>query len=418
MSDGDAATARRRLALGAVLLVALGLRLGWAVFVDETDPRAEYRYDASFYDGAARQLAQSGRYLDATGAPTARFPPGYPALLGAAYAIFGDHLLAAKLLNVLLGTVTVFFVFAIGTLAYGSRVGLLAAAFLAVWPGDVFYTGLTMSEVGFGCHFTGCVLAFLAWSDDPARAGPRWLGFGALVGLAALTRGLAVLWLGVPFLVWLATLGLGRVSLLRMGLATAGFALALAPWAARNQLVMGGLVPISTGGSYTLLAAHSPPANGTVPRRLNDFQEQHFAHLGDGPSGEVAIYRAELRYALGYMLSHPGKELRLIPIRLYNLYRPVRDALTWAADSWFAVMLVLALAGSVRAFAPSTGPAFAVPLTFLYLNVLIAVLFYGEPRYHANLVPFMAILAALAVDGRRRPWRLSGPPAERSEWNA
>jgi 4-amino-4-deoxy-L-arabinose transferase-like glycosyltransferase len=424
--------ARRRLGLAAILLVALGLRGVWALAIDETDPRASFRADASFYDQAARGLAETGRYTAPDGRSTARFPPGYPALLSVVYRLFGHSLVNARLLNVLLGVLTCLFVYAVGALAYGPRVGMLAGAFVALWPSEVFYVGLTLSEPAFGLIFTACLAAFLVWDDAPEGAGLRWLAFGGLVGLASLVRGSAVLFPAVPVAVWLATLGLNRVCVARTALVAAGFALALAPWLARNQLVMGAPV-LTTGAGYTLLAAHSPPAHASTARKLNAFVEETFAE--EMAEGEAAADAAMRRYALRYALAHPGKELREIPRRLQRLYaddvasfgmarkrhvdpsgagRILRQTtaaaafLHWLANAWFAVMLVLALAGFVRAWSPASGPAFVVPLTFLYFNLLFVVLFYGEPRYHAAMVPSMAVLAALAVDGRVRPWRLRG----------
>jgi hypothetical protein len=96
------------------------------------------------------------------------------------------------------------------------------------------------------------------------------------------------------------------------------------------------------------------------------FREETFPDLMrlPRPEHEVAIAKAQTRYALEYAGSHPLRELRLVPARLYHLYRHDHAA-------------------------------------FAYLA--------GSTRYHAPLVPLFSVFAALAL---ARP--LSGFPFTRA----
>jgi hypothetical protein len=54
---------RRRLLLGALLLLALALRAGWIVHVDAVDPGRAFMGDSATYSDPARALVEDGRYL-------------------------------------------------------------------------------------------------------------------------------------------------------------------------------------------------------------------------------------------------------------------------------------------------------------------------------------------------------------------
>jgi hypothetical protein len=268
--------------------------------------------------------------------------------------------------------------------------------------------------------------AWLAWNDGPAQGGPgRWLLLGALLGVAALTRGVAVFFPAVFAVAWLLDLGLGRAFLRRVLWLAVGVALAIAPWTIRNQLSMGSLIPLSTGGGYVLFNSHSPIANGTQPYFLR-FRNKVFSELLDlpRPEREVAFSKAQTRYALEYAWSHPRRELRLVPARLYHLYRNDHAAFEylagprpglrgqpgnailaepwkrrWAAlaNGYFYTVAAIALVGFVCSWSRGRRRAWVIPLTVAYFNLVHAFLFLGQPRYHAPLVPLFSLLAALAL---------------------
>ena len=109
------------------------------------------------------------------------------------------------------------------------------------------------------------MLAFL-WASDGGRVW-RWLAPGALLGLTTLTRPEYL-----PFVALFALLALARVWLghrrgLLPGLAAAALLVAafcgvLAPWTARNAIVLDRFVPVTTGGGKALFVATYLPGDG------------------------------------------------------------------------------------------------------------------------------------------------------------
>ena len=165
--------ARLRLALGAVVLLALALRLlrlgyqplwwdeGWSV------------YFATTALGSMARLTAVDIH-----------PPLYYALLHLWVALFGASPIAVRLLSVLAGTATVPLLYLAGRRLTGIRAGLLAAFLLALSPFAVYYS----QEVRmYGLVTLLSLVAFtLALKmEDSGWSVVPWLGY-VLAGAAAL----------------------------------------------------------------------------------------------------------------------------------------------------------------------------------------------------------------------------------------
>jgi len=430
-----------RHALTFILLFAFAVRISWVLAVD-VDPRRNFHFDMTFYEIAALRLADGALLRDFDGTPTAKWSPGYPVLLGSVYFLFGKSLFAGKALNALLATLSCYFVYLLGARLFRPGVGLLAAAILAALPGDVFYSALLLSETAFAAVFTGALLLFVALEERvPDRVFPRWFGFGVVVGAAILIRGTAGLFLGVPVLIWWISRSFGE-ALRKGSIAALGLLAVVAPWTVRNYATMGVPIPVSTQQvGMAMTFAHSEIADGGYSQRLVVFRNELVRPYADlpNPEREIAEWRFETRRALTYAWHHPLRELTLIPRRLYHLYEHDHAALPWItpspepgkkkppvfgprpdralslfADGAFFAVLALALAGARRSFSRHRPAALVLPLSVAYVTLLHGVVFAGDPRFHAALLPALSILAASALlradlDGPRAEIPASNP---------
>jgi hypothetical protein len=409
--------------LAPILAVAFGIRLAW-VLAAPVDPREAFLWDMTFYDLAALQVADGVLLRDLDGVATARWTPGYPLLLGGTYAIFGTGLLMGKLLNVVLATLSVACTGLLGARLFGRTTGLAASAVLALLPGYVLYAPLLLSETAFVTLFSATLLLFVHLdARRPERLVPRWLGFGALLGAAILVRGAALLFLAIPALVSWRTTRSPRVAMQRAAVAALGLAAVIAPWTLRNALVLGAPVLLSTQQmGMALTFAHSDFADGGMSMRMAALRDARLAGFRDlpQPQREVAENRAEVRRAVRYMLSHPLRELSLVPHRWRRLFAHDHEALTWGAprgprgeivgpvisDVWdrraagladaaFYAVALLALAGLPACFDSRRPARLLLPGSVLYTLILHGLLFAGDARFHAPLYPILAILASV-----------------------
>ena len=405
--------------VAVAMLVALGVRLGWIYFVR---PEVGLLDDAGYYHFFAQGVAEGRGYVRPEGTPTAFWPVGYPAVLGALYEVVGTSLRAAKLLNVCLGAATVGLVYLLARRWLPPRPSFLASMLHALTPGAIGYVSVTMSETLFTFLFVAA-LTVLAYTKDGATGPGRdrvglvasCIGFGVLVAAANYVRGQALLLplIAVP---WLLLLGWRpRQATLYACAALAVVAVLSLPWLVRNTLRFEELTFLSTNMGMNFWLGHREGANGGPDYHDQLAFAQRFAHL-PRLKQEPAWSREGFREGLDYALSHPLAEPRLSLLKVYQLYRSDHDALLWneqngatpifspatrdrlrlLADGFYYSLGLLALAGLAQGLRRRAGWAVFALLVIGYWT-LIHVVFYGEPRLHVPLLPVMALLAAAAI---------------------
>jgi len=362
-------------------------------------------------------------YVGFDWAPTAHWPPGYPLLLAGIYWLFGPSLFAAKVANALLGSATVLLTYRIGCELGRPRTGLVAAAVLALFPGDVLFAPTILSEALFAALFSAALWLFLRASNRASTRTRVWIVFGLLLGAAALVRGTAVVMLPIFTLTWLARGTTLRRTMRYSAAAVAGLVLALVPWTVRNQLRLGYPILIGTNGANALWVGQSAIATAEQILPPNPAQEPAPALELRNPQLEVATARARTREALGWMLERPDRVVTMVPAKIHLMYKDDRGAYPWIEDGlrkvvrperrrWFDALvdgyyfavLALALVGT-RHFLGGDRGAVLLPITVAWFTLMHAMLFFGSTRFHHPLLPVLALMAAgelVAWTGRAR----------------
>ena len=344
------------------------------------------------------------------GQPTAYYPPGYPAVLGAVYWLVGHHPHAGEALNVVLGALTAGLVYWIGSRSFGRAAGLLAALAFAVFPSHILYASQLHSEVVFTAVYL-LALGLLLTAPPPGdrRWPPSLLAAGLAIGAAALIRPAALSLLAVvPFALgprstpWRALAG-GTL------LALVGAAVVVTPWVVRNAVRVGTPTIATNAGLDFWIGNHEgatglwgmPPPD-VFPRVSTDLREQ-----------ERHDYRRGLELGWRFIREHPLGALRLLPVKAYHLYTDDAQAVT-TTESWGETPFLSD--GGRRALRSLTDGFYyfvaAGAVAGLLLPVggtqrrrwplaaalggwtLVHLAFFGEPRFHLPVTPIMAVLAA------------------------
>jgi 4-amino-4-deoxy-L-arabinose transferase-like glycosyltransferase len=407
----------RELALLCVVLaVAFALRLGWMIAVDPQP--SEYRVgDPYFYDLFGRSLAAGKGYLNMWGTPTAQWPPGYPIVLAAIYKVFGHSILLPKLLNVALGTATCLLAYLIGKRVFSGAVGIVAALALAVFPSQVFWPTLLLSETL--ATFLVALIAYLAIVSLVSLSWWKAVIVGVLIGATSLVRGETVL-LALPLaLVWAVGYRSLRTGLRYGAITLLATGLIILPWVVRNWVVMDYPILISTGSAENLIGGHWSGADGFgsfVP-----ILEVTKLYEGLPPSeAETLSYKEETRRAIDFATHNPGTELRLIPKKLKAFYGTDDRPVLWTqkgtlndpafsdqtaarleklANAYYRVVLVMAGVGMLWWFSLRNPRKLLLVLLLLYYSFFFGFVFVGEPRLHSALIPVLTILAAASLVG-------------------
>lgn len=294
------------------ILTAFAIRLIVVVFTYRSLPDADKFYEAFGWEMGwiARALASghgySSPYHPWTG-PTAMQPPLYPTLVSLIFRLFGVYTLTSGFvtlsLNSLLSSLTCIPIYFSAKYSIGARSARIAAWVWALYPFAIYFSAGRVWEYSLtGILFTTgfCIAQRIHRTANPLA----WLGWGALVGITALSNPSTLSTL--PFLLALAlyrTRAASRPWFVK-GLLTCVATLAiLTPWTVRNYRALGILCPVrdnfwleiydDNGGDESLDPSFGHPASNPV-------EMQKFIAMG-----ETAYLAEKHTIAIAYIHQHP-----------------------------------------------------------------------------------------------------------------
>ncbi|WP_176556077.1 ArnT family glycosyltransferase [Rubellimicrobium rubrum] len=384
----------------AILVLGLLLRLAWALLIP-----VEPVSDSAAYDTLARNIVEHGVFGFRPDEPSAYWAVGASALAAATYTILGDSYWGIVTLNIVAALVTAAFVERLGTRYFGRIAGLCAACTIALWPNLILFTTILSSELYF-ILFTVAGLWFWSRGDET-----RWTDIvlaGVCWAAACYMRPIILLF---PVALLISAIPGGPRRFLRAGancaVAMAVILALVAPWTYRNFQVFGEPVLMSTNFGANFWMGNNPESEGDympLPawtegmgevERSDALLEQAKNHIRSEPGTFVrrTIEKALLMHSwesIGVAWNEPGITSRLGAAALL----PLKLLLT---GYWF-VVLGLALAGFVMLLSREgvRGLFHPVVAGWAYFTAIHAIVVAGD-RYHMPSVPFMALLAGLAL---------------------
>jgi 4-amino-4-deoxy-L-arabinose transferase-like glycosyltransferase len=397
-----------------LLSLALAVRVGVLVEISRSPFFHVRNIDSEAYHQWALRIA-AGHWL-----PTESFyqSPFYAYVLAALYTLFGTGTWSARVVQVLVGSLAVALVYAIGTRLASPRVGWMAGIGLALY-GPLVLEEVTISKTTLLVATSLAGFALYLW--EAPRAHARGLvAAGALFGITVVGVGQ---WL-LPFLAlvaWAPMMVESPAPALRRRAAAAfavgGLAIIL-PVVIWNSARGGG--PMLTSGDAGLnffngnnARASGLPAKPAEVRDVPQHEEADARALAERAVGRRLSPAEVSRYwaaeGLGWIVRHPldwvvtlGRKL----ITLWNAFE-IPDNYHYAfmrahflRSLWplatFALVAPLALVGGAMPFWRRRD------LTALYLAcglyLATVLLFYIRGRYRLPAVPFLVVLAAIAVE--------------------
>jgi 4-amino-4-deoxy-L-arabinose transferase-like glycosyltransferase len=185
--------ARHGLVLAAALAVAAHLLTGAVLVRPEVVPDSDY---PSFYRPVARALADGRGWQPPADRSPVAFPPGYPAILAAAFLV-ADHTgsseeAAVAALNLLSAGLVAAGLFLIGLRLAGPLPALLGAVVWTCHPMPLWLGLRANSEVPFQVLLVAALAGMIALlTTRPARTAVA-VATGVLTGLAMLVRPIAI----------------------------------------------------------------------------------------------------------------------------------------------------------------------------------------------------------------------------------
>jgi 4-amino-4-deoxy-L-arabinose transferase-like glycosyltransferase len=340
-------------------------------------------------------------------------PPLYPYFLAVPLSLFGT-LEAAKWAQAIVSALLIPAVGRVGTIAFGARTGLVAAALAAFYPEIVW----------FSVHFwvENLFLVLLWWAferllsaDETGSRGAAVAG-GVLWGLAILTRETGLYFLPVAFL-WLALSPRREGARSRAGLFVLTALLAVAPWTYRNWVAFRAVVPVSTAGGLNLFQGNARLTRQevydlyeAVPGRIEQYR------YGQRMGWQAIRDRQPAWFAEKLVEQMPmfweAESMAVIHVKR-GAYGPVSPAMAVAVAVVMIAPYLVTLAFFVLGLAAQSWERRSLLLVgFLAYYNLIHVVTHGFNRYRMPVMPVVFLFAAaafvawregrLALSARRR----------------
>ena len=402
--------------LGLLFVLALAVRAAVAAGAWTHPERFLTEEDSGEYAILAFNLSAGNGFSQAAFAPydpDVRRTPVYPSVLAAIMALLpGSEGRVAALTGMLISALTVLAAFRLGQSLAGDAAGWWAAALLAIDLTTAAYAGQILTEPLFTLLL---VLSFLPLTGHAGGATIAAVSAGALSGLAALCRPIAILAFAAlaPACRLRSTTAGGAVRLWVIAAMMAG-TLTMG-WTVRNYRTSGTATVSSVAATNMYLHRAAYVEAYLQQRRVEDLRDEWQRELTARSSGwsEAERVRWMNDHGLGVVLRHPFVYAWVALRSAARMLTPdhiVLSSLAGGYDSlafrvlrgagWMqlAIVYLLAAAGAVRLgrMSPLRASVLAAPIAYF-------LLIGGPEMYPRFRVPLMPFICAFAGAGLAAP---------------
>lgn len=381
--------------------------------------------DAAWYFHRAVAWTHGMGYSEG-GVLTAFWPPGWPLALTTLFTLFGVHILAAQLFNLVCALATAWFTLDLGRRLFRSELaGRAALLLLAIYPNSIGYVPLLLTEV----FYTTLLLAG-CWLLVVNRSLKTLLLAGVVFGLATLVKAQSMV--VIPLIFSIALLrefnrGNALRAFINAAIVIIVAFIVVSPWSYRNYQVFGRFVMISTNGGLTFLTGNNPTANGDYTP-----EDAWVTSIPRTVATQLWVDAEAKRRAKLWISQNPGRFLELMPLKVYRLWAPDGEA-EWGFQAGYkgygetetlfrvvrylnqAYYLLLMIGFLVAAWVLFSGKAkisgnrfdwWLLPYAVALYPTLIALVFSGQSRFHYPVMPFVTMSCGWLLTW----WALRGQP--------
>lgn len=430
---------RERLFLGAIIAIAVVLRVGVAFYLgDQVIELPGTADQISYHTLALRVLGGHGFTfgeswwpMTPAEAPTAHWSYLYTGFLITIYSIFGKHALAARIVQaVIAGLLHPYLAFLIGRKMFNVTLGIMAAGLTAIYTYFIYYAATLMTETFYIIAILGSLYLAITLSERlsaPSKGVSSTkpiglsVGLGVSLGITVLLRQVFLLFIPLILLWiwWVSREKLSKITL--VSLFTPGIVLILMilPFTIFNYTRFNRFVLLNTNAGYAFYLANHP-IYGThfepiLPPEMGSYLDlvpAELRQLGD----EAALEQELLQRGLQFVVDDPGRYILLSISRIppYIMFWPSADSSAISNLSrvfGFGLLLPFMVYGLVRAFIPkppSAGVSLRSPIFLLLLFVVvysgIHILTWTLIRYRLPVDAVLIVFSTLAFSDIYQFW--------------
>jgi tetratricopeptide (TPR) repeat protein len=405
-------TKRERWFLLLIVLVSLGLRIGYLIEMSQTLFLTQLRLDELFHRNWAQSIADGNIIGDITFFRA----PLYAYWLGLNFALFGTDMIIPRLVQHIAGTLSILLLYFLGRYLFGKRTAFWASLILAIYPPLIYNENKFLFE---SILLPLLILFFTLWYYSKKNPKPVLIFLlGILMGLICITRPLFLPFIFILGIIAAVSFVKGKEKKFspKLGiLFLIGAVLTIAPVTVRNYIVSGDFVLIASQGGLNFYLGNNPSSDGfsaTMPGIAGnrwgnaDVEQPVTQQLGRKPTAsEIDSYwRSE---GIKFIRNSPADFAALIGKKLYYfwnfveipnnssfyLYQEFSYILRYIPVG-FWILGPLGLFGIWIAWREKRGTTITA---FIGIYMVLVVLFFACDRFRLPVVPFLSIFAGLTI---------------------
>ena len=354
--------------------------------------------DRDAYFMLGRNIASTGKFIDADGHFTAFRPVLYPTALAAVIKILGTSAVGIFALNALLGSISVFCVYLITKRLIGPAAAALAAAAVAIEPYLVLISADVMSESLF-IPLGLLVIYFVLAADDRSKSGAVLAG--VFLALLVLCRPEGIVFI-VPALIGFLALkksaSVRRTSVIIFLCVLCGI---YSVWAYRNYIRFNTFIPFTTHGGYTLFLGNNKSfyESASRGRKWDDAAFESWTRMND--AGTVRMNELEkndyfYKEAKEFIRKNPRRFFHLMWLKFLRFWRPyphgVSGMIAGTSAAYTVLLYVLSIAGAVVLFIKRKRD-FLIIIIPIILICIVHMIYWSQIRFRVPLHQLFVILS-------------------------
>ena len=340
--------------------------------------------------------------------PTTWIAPVYPAIVAAAFKVFGlfsgASAIAILVFNSICAALTVPFICRIGRRVFDDQSAEVAGWIWALVPLFIYWPVTWVWETALSALL--CAIVFSFTLELETTNWRSWTGLGVLWGAIALTSPslLGFLPASLIYPAWKLRHA-WRMAIGRMLIAVVFFVAAIAPWFARNEAVFHRLIFVRGNFWFEMSLSNFHTSNGEAwsglhpaknPRVLNQYMT----------TGEPQFFDAAKTRVMGFVRAYPNEFAKLTATRIADFWdggELMYEPRSLVLQPWvIALTSALAFAGLI--LAAKKGKAWCL---FAWLFALFPIPYYltsTNARYRHPIEPMMVVLTGFFVVECGRAW--------------
>lgn len=377
--------------LFVIFVVALLLRIIIAFQSSTTLTGDEVAYDAY-----ARSIVK-GEGFAYQGKLTSFRPPLYSFFLSSIYLLFGRGALVAKIVQAILGMFICIIIYFLGKTVVSEAIGWISLLISVFYPPFIWVSSRVLTETLF--IFLFLISIFYLIRRTPPSLKDCCLG-GLFLGLATLTKGTTQL---LPICVLLYLLRCARYEKIKIAdtlrlfiFFLIFFLLPILPWTVRNYLVHRTFVPVTTETGEALYSSYFPREGKLYGFSPEDETIEQWRKIESEAEGSKFLTKKTWEF----IRDNPRQVLfRLLPLKIAYFFSPFDwEIIGGGVYNFIYVFFIpFSLGGIIISLRRKKYPSLHLLYLVIVYCFLLALIFYGSPRYRLIIEPYLIIFAALGI---------------------